>query len=175
MDTILNSWLDRQHQEGMKLASESDVVTLHPGPGLSPQEYLARFDCPTLVQEDETIAQHTGFDALIRFPLDYLRCVPNPAIVVALLTPAGAYHPNVAPPLMCIGNIAPGTSLCELLCQIFDIMTFNKLTPNEHDALNSEACSWARNHMHLFPLTSRPLRRRDISLDITEISAEAAQ
>jgi hypothetical protein len=175
MDSILKSWLKRQHQEGMKLAAESDVITLHPAPGMPPHEYLARFDCPTLVQGHGAISQHTGFDVLIRFPLDYLRSPPNPAIVVALLTPQSAYHPNVAPPFMCIGNIAPGTSLCELICQIFDIMTFNKLTPNEHDALNSEACSWARNHMHLFPLTSRPLRRCDISLDITEIAPDTAQ
>ena len=176
MDVVRKSWLEGQLEEGMKLAATSDVLTLHPGPGVPPQEYLARFDCPTMVKERGAMPQqHMGFDVLIRFPPDYLRSVPNPALVVALLSPQSAYHPNVAPPFLCLGNIAPGTSLAELIYQIFEIMTFKKLTPSEPDALNTEACSWARNHMDLFPLTSRPLRRREISLDISEIASETAQ
>jgi len=174
MDLIRESWLKWQFEDGMKLAAASDILTLHPGPGVPPAEYVARFDCPTMVREQGSITRRVGFDMLIRFPLDYLRSAPNPALVVALLSPRNAYHPNVAPPFMCVGNIAPGTSLCELIYQIFEIMTFQKLTPSEHDALNKDACSWARNHMDLFPLTSRPLRRRELSLDITEIPAGAA-
>jgi hypothetical protein len=169
MDFVLKSWLNCQLEEGMRLAAASDVFTLHPGPGAPPQEYLARFDCPTMVETQGAITPHTGFDVLIRFPLDYLQSVPHPAVVVALLSPQCAYHPNVAPPFICLGDIAPGTSLCELIYQTFEIMTFNKLTPNEHNALNGEACAWARNHMDLFPLTTRLLRRREIRLDITEI------
>jgi hypothetical protein len=175
MDRIRESWLNFQREEGMNLAAASGVLTLHPGPEVPPQEYLADFDCPTMVREQGAVTQHMGFDVLIRFPRDYLRSVPSPALVVALLSPRNAFHPNVAPPFICVGNIAPGTSLCELIYQIFEIMTFQKLTPNEHDALNKEACSWARNHMDLFPLTSRSLRRREISLDIAELPAGAAQ
>jgi hypothetical protein len=167
MDSIRKSWLSRQLEEGMRLAAASDVFTLHPGPGSPPQEYLARFDCPTMVEMQGAITPHTGFEVLIRFPLDYLRSVPNPAAVVALLSPQNAYHPNVAPPFICVGDIAPGTSLCELVFQIFEIMTFNKLRLD--DFLNEDACSWARNHMDLFPLTTQSLRRREISLDISEI------
>jgi hypothetical protein len=173
MDLIRQSWLERQYEDGINLAAASDVLTLCPGPDAPPSEYLARFDCPTMVWERGVATQQMGFDVLIRFPADYLRSVPNPAFVVALLSPQNAYHPNIAPPFMCVGRIAPGTSLCELLYQVYEILTFHKLTPNEHDALNKDACSWARNHMDLFPLTSRSLRRREISLDITEIPAGA--
>ena len=158
MDFIRESWLQCQLEEGMQFAVACDVFTLHPGPGSPPHEYIARFDCPTMVQAQGAIMQHTGFDVLIQFPLDYLRSVPNPAGVVALLSPQNAYHPNVAPPFCCVGDIAPGTSLIELIYQIYEIMSFQKLTPSEHNALNSDACSWARDHMDLFPLTSRSLR-----------------
>ena len=100
-------------------------------PGPLPHEYLVCFNCPTLVNEQGAIIEKTGFAALIRFPKDYLRCVPNPAQLVALLSPQNTYHPNVAPPFLCLGNISPGTSLCELVFQIFEILTFQKLTPNE--------------------------------------------
>ena len=72
-------------------------------------------------------------------------------------------------------RIAPGTSLCELLLQAYDMLTFNKLTPREDDALNRDACAWARAHMDLFPLTSRPLRRRVVSLDIDEVAPGGRQ
>lgn len=173
MDLVFKSWLECQHAEGMKLAATSDVLTLHPAPGL-PRAYFARFASPTMVREQGAVSELTGFDVLVRFPLDYLRSVPNPALVVALLSPQSAFHPNVAPPFVCIGDITPGTGLCELLYQIFEIMTFRKLTPREDDALNKDACAWARNHMDLFPLTSRPLRRSLGIFNISEIAAGAS-
>jgi hypothetical protein len=30
----------------------------------------------------------------------------------------------------------------------------------EHRALNHDACAWARNHTHRFPVDRRPLKRR---------------
>lgn len=173
-DVIMRSWLERQSEEGLRLASASDVLVLKGGSESPPREFLAHFDCPTLIRMEGEIIEHVGFDVLIRFPSDYLRRAPDPALVVALLSPQNAYHPNVAPPFLCIGSIAPGTSLCELVYRIYEILTFQKLTPSEHDALNREACSWARTHMDRFPLNSRALRRREISLDVTEIIAEAS-
>src|ERR1700730_3600022 len=118
MDLIRKSWLKWQLEEGMKLAAASDVLTLLPGDETPPHEYLARFDCPTMVREQGAIKPHTGFDVLFRFPPDYLRSLHSPVAVVALLSPQNAWHPNVAPPFMCVGKLAPGTSLCELIYQV---------------------------------------------------------
>ena len=52
--------------------------TLCPGTGAPPQDYLARFESPTLVQEGGAITQRTGFEVLVHFPPDYLRSVPTP-------------------------------------------------------------------------------------------------
>ena len=175
MDPILTSWLERQHEEAMKLAAASDVLTLLPAQGTPPRQYLAHFDSPTLVREEGKVTQHTGFDVFINFPLDYVQSVSDAARVLALAAPRNAFHPNVVFPFICPGHIAPGTSLCELLYQIFSIMTFSRFMPREDDALNPGACAWARNNMHRFPLTSRPLKRASGSLEITEIDPGVRQ
>ena len=176
MDPILKGWLECQQTEATQLVAASSVLKLFPGLGAPPREYLARYDCPTMVHEQATgVTQQTGFDVLIRFPLDYLRAVPNPAFVVALMSPDNAFHPNVRAPFICLGDIAPGTSLCEILYQVFEIMTFQRLTPNENDALNKDACAWVRNNMERFPLGAAALRSRPVAFAITAIDEGAPQ
>jgi hypothetical protein len=46
------------------------------------------------------------------------------------------------------------------------------MTPREDDALNRAACQWARSNMHLFPIDSRPLKRRDLPVGVTPIAGE---
>ena len=50
--------------------------------------------------------------------------------------------------------------LVEILYQIFEIITYGKVTMNEADALNKDACRWARRHTQLFPIDKRPLKRQ---------------
>ena len=102
--------------------------------------------------------------------VDHLRVARDAAMVVSLLMPQNLYHPNVAPPLICIGRIAPGTSLCELIFQVYEVLTFAKLTPREDNALNRDACAWARRNMQLFPLDARPLRRQAVAFDVSPIA-----
>jgi len=68
-----------------------------------------------------------------------------------------------------LGHIDPGTSLVQLLEQCFDIITYNKVTMLESDALNHEACTWARNNKHRFPLDRRSLKRRQLELQLDSI------
>ena len=174
MDVVFNTWLGRQHEEGMALSADSPVLTLHvDADRLPPQRYLARFDCPTLVRDDGRIERVDRFDVLIQFPSEYLRTAADPSRIIALLAPRNAFHPNVAPPFICTGRIHPGTPLCELVYQVHEILTFRKMTPREDDALNHEACVWARSNMERFPLDTRPLRRRMATFTVNEIGAGA--
>lgn len=173
-DKVFASWLTRQYEEAMALASASDVLTIVPESGVSPPaRYLVHVQCPTLIKSGTEVIETRGYGVAIQFPNDYLRAVPNPAQIIALLKPWDVFHPNVRPPFICLGHIGPGTGLRELVYQVYDIFSFRKLTPREDDALNHEACVWARQHMARFPLLAPPLRRRSVAFTISEVSRGA--
>jgi len=54
----------------------------------------------------------------------------------------------------------PGTPLVNLLFDIYEIITYHRVTMDEPHALNHAACAWARLHVREFPIDPRPLRRR---------------
>src|SRR6266446_2318 len=72
-------------------------------------------------------------------------------------------HPNISAPFMCLGHIAPATPLVDLIYCSFELITYIKCTMRENDALNREACGWAR-HQARFPLDRRPLKRRPMAM-----------
>lgn len=174
MDRILESFLERQLEEGMALAADSDRVDLMPLPGSQPpSRYLVSFQCTGLVLGTGGPAELDGrYDLGTWFPSDYLRRA-NPAQVITWLAPRGIWHPNIGPtPLsaahpiyVCPGHLSPGTPLVDLLYQCFEIITFNKVTMREDDALNKPACVWARAHQDRFPLDRRPLKRRELQIE----------
>ena len=84
---------------------------------------------------------------------------------MALLGPLNVVHPNLAPPLACIGHIPPGFSLVDLLYQVYEILTYEKWAA--HDFLNAEAAVWARQNHQIFPLDRRPLKRRPLPVTDT--------
>jgi hypothetical protein len=114
----------------------------------------------------EAEAFHVG----IYFSSDYLRTV-NPFETLTLFEPLNTFHPNVAfgAPFICVGHIVPGTSLVDLLYQVYEILTYQKLTPREDDALNKEACRWARANQGRFPIDPRPLKRRPLALEVERL------
>jgi ubiquitin-protein ligase len=87
--------------------------------------------------------------------------------MLRLFTPH-VWHPNVSRelPLICIGRLTSGTSLVEILHQLFDILTYQKYNPREDDSLNKAACAWARNNRQRFPIDARPLKRRSVELEV---------
>ncbi len=101
---------------------------------------------------DDVVRQAESFHVGVYFGADYLRTV-NPYETLTLFDPLNTYHPNVAfgAPFICVGRIAPGMPLVDLLYQVYEILTYQKLTPREDDALNKEACRWARANQGLFP------------------------
>lgn len=168
-DRVLASFLQRQHEEAMALAHSSDRLDLLPlgtdhGP---PNRYVARYRCPTLIRSEEgTIVQAEEFTVGIWFSAHFLRDV-DPLQIVSWLHPENCWHPNVRVPFICLGRIAPGTTLVDLLYQVFEIATYRNYAM--HDGLNAEACQWARNHLDRFPLDTQPLKRRSLDLQCKPI------
>lgn len=168
-DKVLERFLEAQNREGLGLARESDLLEIYPQGTPPVQCWVARFRCKGLVTDRYGhIAEADDFAVGIYFPNDYLRRV-NPVEVLTWLNPSRPYHPNIAGgglPLICVGRITPGMGLVELLYQIFEMITYRKVTMSERDALNRAACRWARHHTQLFPIDRRPLKRRRMHIQV---------
>jgi hypothetical protein len=168
-DPIFRAFLQRQAEEGMALARESDILDLECLP--TGRHFVARYSCRGLVKEpDGAVREADSFHVGIYFGDNYLRTA-NPYETVTLFAPRNTFHPNVSfgAPFMCTGRISPGMSLVDLLFQVYEILSFQRLTPREDDALNKEACRWARSHQDRFPIDRRPLKRRTLTLDVEPV------
>lgn len=161
IDHIYESFLERQFHEGLVLSDASDLLELAPLGKAPPAKYLARFRCTGLVKGPSGIEEADCFDVGIRFPPDYLRRA-EPAEVLTWLGPRSIFHPNISDrvPLICVGRFGPGTSLVDLLYQIYEVISYQNVKMREDDAMNHEACAWARRHRGRLPVDRRPLKRR---------------
>ena len=155
IDSIFTAWLETQYQESMAFAARSSVLSLAPVAGTPPCKYIAKFDCDGLSKTNEGIAVCDRHLVGIFFPEHYLRTSCGPGEVLTWLEPHTEYHTNINPPFCCCGHIAPGMSLLSLLHQLYQMITWQRFTPREDDALNGAACSWAREHMDRFPIDPR--------------------
>ena len=174
-DRVFDTFLARQEEEGLALAAESDLFRLLPL-GSPADRYIVEFRCTGLVERAAgDVVEADRFQVGIRFPSDYLRTA-NPFQVLTLLGPRNVWHPNIsaAAPVICIGRLAPGTGLVDIVYQVFEILTWHKVTMREDDALNRAACQWARGHRDRFPVDRRPLKRRPLTVHIADISVRSA-
>lgn len=166
-DPILASFLERQQIEAEALAAESDLLDLAALGPAPVSRYLARFTCRGLVTQSGQVKTAERFEIGIRFPSDYLRRI-EVAEVLTWLSPVNAFHPNIAFPFICPGHLSPGTALCDILLQCFEIIVWRKVQMREDDCLNRAACGWARAHRASFPVDPRPLRRRVAAMTFAE-------
>jgi hypothetical protein len=167
-DKILESFLEAQNREGLELARQSDLLELYPQGNRPFRCWIARFRCRGLVLTREgEVSEADDFAVAIYFPDDYLRRA-HTAEVLTWLTPGNIYHPNCSLdlPLICIGKMGPGMALVEILYQVFEIITYTKVTMNERNALNKPACRWARQNAELFPIDERPLKRQPMHIQV---------
>jgi hypothetical protein len=170
-DPVFDAFLRRQLDEGLALQRDSDLLRLFPL-GNPADRYVAAFACRGLVQTAPGhIVEADHFEVGIRFPPDYLRHAA-PFQVLTWLGPRTIWHPNISADstAICVGRLAPGTGLVDLLYQVFEIATWNKVTMREDDALNRAACEWARHNPSRFPVDRRPLKRRALDLHLEEAS-----
>ena len=98
-DRVLNLFLERQREEGMALAADSDLVELTPlGSRPATATYLAHFHCKGLVRGDDGVVREADhFEVGYWFSREYLRYVDERK-AVSWLHPLEIYHPNVNPP-----------------------------------------------------------------------------
>lgn len=160
-DRIFDAFCRKQYELGMALAADSDLLTLSAIEGNPTQRYVAEYRCTGLVRTATgEIVPADRFVVGIWFRDDYLRRA-EPFEVLTWLGPRNVWHPNVSnqAPFVCPGRLVAGTPLVDILYQLFEIITFNKVTANEHDALNREACGWTRANLHRFPVDRRSLKR----------------
>ena len=172
-DKIFEAFLKRQYEEGMALAGASDLLELLPMGGDPPDRYIAQFRCKGLVRpQNSDVSETDYFEVGIWFPSDYLRRA-DPFQILTWLGPSNVFHPNISDkmPFICVGKLAPNTALVDILYQCFEIITFNKVTMREDDALNMQACVWARENQQRFPIDRRPLKRRALDLKVQQADA----
>ncbi len=108
-DPVYEHFMQRQLQEGLELAQASDLLRLHVAP-VAPPHFIAEFQCNGLVSDGNgEVAIANEFPVGIWFPPDFLRRA-DPFEMLRNFR-ADVWHPNVSRehPLICIGNIAPGT------------------------------------------------------------------
>jgi len=174
-DSVFQGFLKRQFEEGMALAAQSDLLDLIPQGSFPPDTYIAQYTCKGLVMgSDGSVQEAVRFLVGIHFPADYLRRRCHPPEVILLLEPVNVWHPNVSMdnPFICPGLLQPGTTLVQILYQVFEILSFKKVNMRENDALNKRACSWCRQNIHRFPIDKRPLKRRTVGVQVARALKE---
>lgn len=170
-DRILEAFLRRQEEEGRALAAQSDLVSLV-AIGSPPDRYMLELKCKGLVEvSPNEVVEANQFLVGIWFPSTYLR-IAEPLRVLKWLAPRNVFHPNISAihSLICIGPVAPGTSLVDVMYRVWDVVSWNKVTMREDDALNYAACQWARQHRDRFPVDRRPLKRQALVAQIDIVS-----
>jgi len=176
MDPITLSFLDEQFVEAEDLLDGCDLVRIARPAG--PELVLAEFTCRGLVREQSgEIVEAEHFVVGFHFASDYLRRVRVPELLT-VISPQSAWHPNMggsrAPTAICIGEVKPSTPLINLLHRVYEVITWQAFTPVEYEALNYEACAWARANPHRLPVDARPLRWRANAAATIEAAATTA-
>jgi hypothetical protein len=175
-DAVYDAFLRQQQEEGLALARQSRLLDLVPF-GDPADRYLARFTCRGLVRTPAgAVVEAEEFGVGIWFPNDYVRRA-HPFQVLTWMGPRNVWHPNISDtqPLICVGRLVPGTGLVDLLYQCWELITWNRATINENDALNHAACQWARNNADRVPVDRRPLKHRPLDLRIDPVLPERAR
>jgi hypothetical protein len=171
-DQVFPGFLEGQYHAADHLVRQSDILELTPlGEAPFITRYIAEFHCASLgfnrVSREVEPVEHTQVG--IWFPPNYLQEFET-AAVVSWLGPISIWHPNIRPPYMCLGHMAPGTIIEDILFQIYEIISFQRV--GMADPLNSAACAWARQNQARFPLDNRPLKRRSVDLNIEKMATE---
>jgi len=171
VDNVFESFLIDQHDEAMALVDSSDLLDLKAIDD-SRRLYIATFHAKGLTADrNGEVGEVDRVDIGIRLPEDYLRRVET-AEVLTYLGPYQPWHPNIRPPYICL-HLTPGMPLVDLLYACFELWTWNLYYTGD-EGLNHAASQWARNQdPGRFPIDTRPLKRRNLQIEVQPVGGEA--
>jgi hypothetical protein len=166
---IIDARFEAEKEAALQLAADSDILDLT---AFGRRKFIATLRCTTFIGNpaEGPIGTTDRVVVGIRLPEDYLSRPPNPAHLLTCLEPLDLWHPNVAPPFICIGHVRAGESLIDIIYRTFEVVSFQNYATLEHDCLRREACAWARKNAQLFPADARPLKRRNLEPDVQPIA-----
>ena len=173
-DRVYEAFIEGQTCAAQTLNQASDIVCITTKKLNWGHLYRVKFLCKGLVNDGREIREHNQFELGVHFPEHYLRRC-KPAEIVCWFGPANIWHPNIKPPFLCLGRVAPGTQIIDIVNRAYEIISYQKVTMVESNALNREACAWARANSDRFPIDKRPLRRRTIEVTMEEIRKEVSE
>ena len=167
-DRILESFLAGQYEAATALAADSDILDLHPLDVPVPQRYIAVFHARGLVQgADGSVVPSDRCDVGIWLPDDYLHRAQAFQVLTYLGPHPNPFHPNFRRSAICV-HLTPGMPLVDVLYTLFELWTFNLYYTGD-EGLNHAASQWVRGQEpSTFPTDRRPLRRRTLSIDVSE-------
>ena len=124
-----------------------------------------------LIREDGVIKETAPHVVALRFLPDYLRRADR-FEMLALLEPRSAFHPNLAPPGICV-QVYPGEPLVEICESLHALFSWRLRQLAETDALNKDACAWGRAHLDQLPIDQRPLFGRSFKIYLEAVEENA--
>ena len=170
-DKVFEGFLEESCRRGHALADESSVVNILAERGSPPHGYLVGFEgVEHLVRDSNGVVRKTMDPILVevRFPPDFLRTSDRHLGLKVVGIVSHLFHPNVKRPAFCLGHIRPGTPLDEILRMVYEVISFQNVTPDERDAFSPEACRYVREHPEVLKsLRIPPLKRRRLNVRAT--------
>jgi ubiquitin-protein ligase len=165
MNKIRNLRLHNEFQRLEKLNSESSLFNILGTRGDPPDSYLFSFDLKSLVKTPGgEIEDYEGPHIVeIHCPAGY-PTVDEPRVL--FFRPPHIFHPNIRGMVICLNRWAPSIYLDEIVHRIAAVITYRTFTMDENVSLNVEACRYARNNQHRFPLDKRPLLDRGLKIEV---------
>lgn len=122
----------------------------------------------TGTEDPLTVERHV---VACRFLPDYLRRADR-FEMLALVEPRSAFHPNLAPPGICV-QVRPGETLVEICESLHALFSWRLRQFQEHDALNKAACAWGRANVERLPIDRRPLFGRMLHITLEPVEGHA--
>lgn len=154
-DLMTEQLFRRNDGEARELNRGSDLLEILPLASPAGQRFLMVFACGGLVRGEDghvEVAHHHVVG--LSFTERHAHESPNPATLLTWLEPRRVWNPHVRAPFTCIGHVAPGTGLREIVLRVFDVITLR--TVSTHDALNPAAAEWIAQHRSRIPVDPRP-------------------
>lgn len=169
------SWLNRDMTQNSTSSSTADSTNADKEEARPPSRFLVNFRCNGFVLPPGALRPQFVKDGVFRigvyFPSDYLRQA-NFMKVLTLLMPFNFFHPNARRPHLCVGRMAPGAGLVDIVYQLYEMISMARATIREDDSLNPAACQWFRTHWDGKPVDTRPLRRRELDLHVEKLAKD---